>query len=132
MLTLVTDRLILRNYNEKDFGHIKKILSNERVCEYEDFHPMSDEEGHHCIDYDFDPEYGGNGYATEAAKELIYYLFDTVGVTAVYGDCDVRNESSWKLLERLGFQKMQKLENQLYKNDLSGKPIIIDTYLYKL
>lgn len=92
----------------------------------------TDEEGHHCIDYDFNPEYGGKGYATEAGRELLSYLFETIGVTAVYGDCDVRNESSWKLLERLGFQRMQQLDNQSYKNDEKGQPIIISTYLYGL
>ena len=92
----------------------------------------TDEEGHHCIDYDFNPEYGGKGYATEAAKELVRYLFEKVGVLAVYGDCDVRNKASWRLMERLGFRRMQQLNNQSYKDDENGKPILISTYLYGL
>lgn len=168
MLTLKTERLTLRNYSKTDFSDIKKFLSNEKVSEYEDFYPMTDEEisniieewkdldnrlvvelnethtvvgsvgywtdaeAHHCIDFDFNPAYNGNGYATEAATEMVHYLFHTVGVTAVYGDCDVRNESSWKLLERLGFQRMQQLDNQSYKNDENNKPILISTYLYGL
>ena len=42
-----------------------------------------DDEGHHCIDYDFNPEYGRNGYATEAGNALIHYLFETI-VDAIY------------------------------------------------
>ena len=67
---------------------------------------------------------------TEACKELIHYLFDTKGISEVFGDCDVRNEASWKLMERLGFERMQRLDNQSYKNDVNGQPIIIQTYLY--
>lgn len=91
-----------------------------------------DDEGHYCIDYDFNPAYGGNGYATEAGEKLVCYLFETVGVNAIYGDCDVQNVSSWKLLERLGFQRIRQLDNQSYKNDKDGKPILISTFLYEL
>lgn len=92
----------------------------------------TDDEGNHCMDYDFNPKYGGHGYATEAGKALVRYLFETVGVGDVYADCDVNNVSSWKLLERLGFQRLQQLENQSYKEDMNGNPILISTYLYGL
>lgn len=32
---------------------------------------MADDEGHHCIDYDFNPEYSGKGYAAEAGRKQI-------------------------------------------------------------
>lgn len=168
MIHLETERLLLRNYSEKDLSDVMEYFSSEEVSRYEDFYPMSenqvremisewktmnkrlvaelksnhrvigsvgywiDEEGHHCIDYDFNPEFGGNGYATEACRELIRYLFDIKGIPEAYGDCDVRNEGSWKLLERLGFKRMQTLDNQSYKNDADGQPILIQTYLYGL
>lgn len=34
-----------------------------------------DDEGHYCIDYDFNPEYCGQGYATEACNALVHYLY---------------------------------------------------------
>lgn len=91
-----------------------------------------DEEGHHCMDYDFNPAYGHRGYATEAGKALLKYMFEHMKLDAVYADCDTQNISSWKLMERLGFQRMQKLDNQSYKNDEQGNPIIISTYLYEI
>ena len=51
---------------------------------------------------------------------------------AVYADCDVKNISSWKLLERLGFNRIRRLDNQSYKNDKNGNPILISTFLYEL
>ena len=91
-----------------------------------------DDEGHYCMDYDFNPEYCGQGYATEAGNALIRYLFESVGISTIYGDCDVRNISSWKLLERLGFNRIRRLDNQSYKNDKNGNPILISTFLYEL
>ena len=116
-----------------------KEMDNRLVAELKSSHTVigsigywTDDEGHHCIDYDFNPDYGGMGYATEAGKKLIQYLFETLGVSGVYGDCDVRNEASWKLMERLGLSRMQKLDNQSYKKDKNNKPIMISTYLYGL
>ena len=124
---------------------VKKIISewknmdNRLVAELKENHKIIgsvgywiDAEGHHCIDYDFNPEFWGSGYATEACKGLIRYLFDTKDVSEIYGDCDVRNKASWRLLERLGFERMQRLDNQSYKNDANDQPIIIQTYLYSL
>ena len=91
-----------------------------------------DDEGHYCMDYDFNPEYCGQGYATEAGNALIRYLFESVGISVIYGDCDVQNVSSWRLLERLGFQRIRRLDNQSYKNDKNGNPILISTFLYEL
>ena len=68
----------------------------------------------------------------EAGVVLIQHLFGVIGVDVIYGDCDVRNVSSWKLLERLGFRRIKRFDNQSYKNDRLGNPILISTYLYEL
>ncbi len=60
-----------------------------------------DDEGHYCIDYDFNPRYCAQGYATEASDALVHYLFESVGICAIYGDCDVRNVSSWRLFRKI-------------------------------
>lgn len=65
-----------------------------------------DDDGDYSMDFDFNPIYGKKGYATEAGKELLHHLFDTLHVEKVFGDCDVRNLHSWKLLERLGFKRV--------------------------
>lgn len=168
MITIETNRLLLRNYKVTDFEDILKYFSDEEVSKFEDFYPMSeeqvrniiaewkdmdnrlvaelkvkqkvigsvgywiDDEGHYCIDYDFNPRYYGQGYATEASNALVHYLFESVGISVIYGDCDVQNVSSWRLLERLRFQRISKLDNQSYKNDKNGNPILINTFLYEL
>ena len=89
-----------------------------------------DDDGDYSIDFDFNPEYGKKGYATEAGQELVRYLFQSIGIEKLYGDCDIRNENSWKLLERLGFQRIERIDNESYKDDKDGNPIPISIYLY--
>lgn len=123
-------RSIISEWKEMDNRLVVELKSSNRVVGSIGY--WIDEEGHYCIDYDFNPEYGKKGYATEAGKKLVQYLFETTDITAIYGDCDIRNISSWKLMERLGFQRVQQLDNQSYKNDADGNPILICIYLYKL
>lgn len=47
----------------------------------------------------------GRGYATEALRALLDYLFVAHGKHRVVADCDVRNTASVALLERLGMRR---------------------------
>lgn len=47
----------------------------------------------------------GKGYASEAVKSILEYLFGTLGKHRVIGSVDPQNISSIKLLEKLGFRK---------------------------
>jgi RimJ/RimL family protein N-acetyltransferase len=47
-------------------------------------------------------KYWGHGYATQAAKLLIEYLKESLGVTELVAFCDARNVSSQKVMEHLG------------------------------
>lgn len=50
------------------------------------------------------PRYWGRGLTTEAARALLSYVFDTLGVAEVVAATDVPNQASARLLERLGMQ----------------------------
>ncbi|SHM66678.1 Protein N-acetyltransferase, RimJ/RimL family [Anaerosporobacter mobilis DSM 15930] len=91
-----------------------------------------DEDGDYSIDYDFNPAYKKQGYATEAGQELLKYLFNEVGINQIYGDCDIRNVNSWKLLERLDFKRIKQIDNESYKDDAAGNPLLISIYIYLL
>ena len=47
----------------------------------------------------------GNGYASEAVRRLLEYLFQELDLHRVVADCDVANAASIRLLERLGFRR---------------------------
>lgn len=55
------------------------------------------------VGYSLDREQWGKGYAAEALAALVDYLFDTVGVTRVFGMLDPANVASAMVLERTGF-----------------------------
>ncbi|MBD5492579.1 MAG: GNAT family N-acetyltransferase [Lachnospiraceae bacterium] len=82
------------------------------------------------IGYVFNRNYWGHGYAFESCKALIQQAFSN-GVHRIYAECDPRNKSSWKLLEKLGFQREAHLRKNVYFwKDENDTPIWKDTYIY--
>lgn len=53
----------------------------------------------------FDPHYQGRGYATEAARAMLDLAFGPGDMHRIAARCDVRNDSSWRLMERLGMRR---------------------------
>ncbi len=52
------------------------------------------------------PDFQGKGYATEAAKALIDFGFQTLNLSVIYATCDTRNATSYKVMEKLGMKKV--------------------------
>ena len=52
-----------------------------------------------------DPEYQGQGYATEALRALMDYLLVQLGKHRVFGSVDPRNIRSIKLMQRVGLRE---------------------------
>lgn len=64
------------------------------------------------------PEARGQGLATEAARALLAFAFDTLGLHRVHGDCDPRNPASAAVMERLGMRREGHLvENVFLKGE---------------
>ncbi|RZI87838.1 MAG: N-acetyltransferase [Microbacterium sp.] len=57
------------------------------------------------IGWCIDPAYGGQGYATEAAAELVRIAFEDLGMHRLVALCFADNEPSWRLMERLGMRR---------------------------
>jgi RimJ/RimL family protein N-acetyltransferase len=51
------------------------------------------------------PGFQGQGYATEAARLMLAYLFGARGKHRVRADCDARNAASAAVLERIGMRR---------------------------
>jgi RimJ/RimL family protein N-acetyltransferase len=54
-----------------------------------------------------DPEHAGQGYATEAARELVRICFEDLGMRRVFAVSFADNVASWRLMERLGMRREQ-------------------------
>ena len=57
------------------------------------------------IGYCFDKAYWGNGYATEAARALLSYGFETLKLHRIYATCSPANHGSAHVLEKCGMQR---------------------------
>lgn len=85
------------------------------------------------IGYVFNPRYQKQGYATEAVEKLMDTAFRQWRVRKIIAMCDPRNDNSWHLLERVGFQREAHFrEKASFKTDSTGKPIWHDAYEYGL
>ncbi len=60
------------------------------------------------------PEHQGNGYVTEAARALITYAFTELHLHRIHGDCDPRNPSSARVMERLGMRREAHLVQNIF------------------
>ncbi|HEX8095585.1 GNAT family N-acetyltransferase [Jatrophihabitans sp.] len=57
------------------------------------------------LGWTFHPGYTGQGYATEAVRELIRICFTDLGLRRVTANCFAGNEASWRLMERVGMRR---------------------------
>jgi len=57
------------------------------------------------IGWSLSPAYRGQGIATEAARALLWFLFDHLGVHRVHARTGSANTSSWRLMERIGMRR---------------------------
>jgi RimJ/RimL family protein N-acetyltransferase len=83
--------------------------------------------------YVFNRSYHGHGYATDAARGLLGYLFYHRHARRIIAKCDPLNTPSWKLLERLGMRREAHHKQEVFfQHDILGQPIWKDTFVYAM
>ncbi|WP_270888323.1 GNAT family N-acetyltransferase [Pedococcus sp. 5OH_020] len=73
-----------------------------------------------------DPDVTGQGYATEAARELLTICFDDLGLRRVTATCFADNVPSWRLMERIGMRR----ESHAVQDALHRTGRWMDTFIY--
>ncbi|MBJ8084041.1 GNAT family N-acetyltransferase [Bacillus cereus group sp. N14] len=75
------------------------------------------------IMYAVSSEYHNNGYATQATKGLIGYLFENTNVDVFNAIALIKNVPSNKVIEKCGFTYLgqQMIENQIYNHYVLSK-----------
>jgi [ribosomal protein S5]-alanine N-acetyltransferase len=79
------------------------------------------------IGYEFNPDYWGNGYATEAAQAMLQLGFVEMGLHRIAAECIAENSASARVLEKIGMQ----LEGRLRQHEWI-KDRWLDTLLYAI
>ena len=77
------------------------------------------------IGYRIIPPARGKGYCTEAVSTLIRYLFDQ-GIVRITAEVNPRNGSSLRVLEKLGFSKIEYREKAVELNGLWHDGIVYE------
>ena len=77
--------------------------------------------------YCFDDAAWGQGFATEAARALLQWAFDTLEINRVQAETDTRNLASARVLEKLGFTREGTLREDCVVN---GE--VSDSWVYGL
>lgn len=67
--------------------------------------PQADDPRQCEIGFTIAPGYQGHGYATEAVRLLLGYLFGARGKHRITASCDARNTASAAVLERVGMRR---------------------------
>ncbi|UYP43957.1 hypothetical protein NEF87_000242 [Candidatus Lokiarchaeum ossiferum] len=81
--------------------------------------------------YNFNSNYHGQGYATEAGKEILKYVLGELKVDKCTAGTAAVNASSQKLLKKLGFKKIgEKMTH--FRENINGLPIEFLYNLYEL
>jgi len=60
-------------------------------------------------------EHRGQGYATEAARAVMDYGFNSLGLHRIHADTSVDNLASWRVMERLGMRREGLLRGSVYE-----------------
>jgi RimJ/RimL family protein N-acetyltransferase len=152
MISLHTDRLIIRNFNPDDWQELQEMIIRYQATEsaqYEDPWPTSaadirgiagwfaggddylavclkttgkvigliaierrkdQEDRMHNLGYVFHPSYHGQGFATEASKAAMGYLFGHLAADGILTGTHPANEASVALLRRLGLKAIGRGE----------------------
>jgi RimJ/RimL family protein N-acetyltransferase len=80
-----------------------------------------------------DPAHTGRGYATEAVRELLRHCFQDLDVRRVTATCFLDNDTSWRLMERVGMRReLHAVRESLHRSgewmDTVGYAILKDEW----
>ncbi len=85
----------------------------------------------YTLGYVFNRHYQGRGLATEAARAIVEYGFSHYAAHRIIAMCNVLNEPSWRLLERIGMRREAlRIGNMFFDEGADGKPLWFDSYQY--
>ncbi|MHB1132096.1 MAG: GNAT family N-acetyltransferase [Chloroflexota bacterium] len=71
--------------------------------------------------------YWGQGYATEASRALISFVFEKMGLNRIHSTCRLENVASWRVMEKLGMRREGTLHGWVFQ-----KGVYLDVLMYSL
>lgn len=123
----------VRHACDKDVFDWSIFLKDTNICIGKiSFHQASVEfvedsnEANRGLGWYLDPKYQGNGYMKEAGNAALNYMFNEVGISKIITSTGIKNVSSWKLMESLGFVYTEK--NKFVEHTFEDEPSLNKIY----
>ena len=92
-----------------------------------------EEDGTTSVGWNLNPQFGGQGYAFEAARALFDHLFGAKGFRRLYAYVEDHNKPSQRLCEKLGMRREGVfVEFISFTTDDAGNPIYENTIQYAI
>lgn len=90
-------------------------------------------QGTWSVGWNFHAAHGGKGYALEAARAYLGFLFSELGARRIYAYAALENSRSLRLCERLGMRREGVLKEFIaFSKDSRGREIYEDTCIYAI
>lgn len=103
----------IESLGEDDGVHLLVCVEGDPVGNVT-LHPPRERWGIAEIGYMIAPEQWGNGYATDAVREICGYAFDERRLNKVCADCYATNPGSRRVLEKAGFTQEGRFRQEAF------------------
>lgn len=101
--------------------HLGSLIGTARLGVTSRTHPQGD------LGFALDSEHAGQGYMTEAVRQLLTFGFDECALHRIQATADVENARSWRLMERIGMRR-----EGLLRQDKLVRGVWRDSVLYAI
>ncbi|MBN2626162.1 MAG: GNAT family N-acetyltransferase [Spirochaetales bacterium] len=118
----------LRDFNKQKMIFLGIYLKNGKLIGIGEIFDHNRRVNSITVGYTLNEEYWGCGYATEATKAMISFLFERVGINRIQAFVMPENIKSKEVLLRGGFQK----EGTIREGDFWKDVGVIDLELYSI
>lgn len=105
------------NHLNHEYPNILVINLDEKAIGIIGFPVINKEKEEFGLFYNFNKDYWNKGYAQEAVKGAIDYLYKEYKNAVIYADAVILNLASLRILKKLGFIEMGKDKNAFKFND---------------
>jgi RimJ/RimL family protein N-acetyltransferase len=100
-------QVVIEQYNQLT-GEVGPVIGDVAFCIEKEMEKQAE------LGIALDTQYQGAGYAQEAVKGLINFLFETFDLHRIHLSIDPDNKASRKLTERVGFRFEAHLKSAVY------------------
>ncbi len=122
-----TRQFVTDNLSDTPRQYAVDLLAEERLIGHFSFYPWYAPRIYE-IGWVFHPGYHQQGYATEAARALLEYGFETLAVHRIIATCQPQNPASRRVMEKLGMQREAHFRQCIERPDGTWW----DEYLYAI